>query len=162
MLKVRRQKMLEDGRKVQLFYNEDEMREGMVVSLESVGTVRDLIYGLDYEEYANNQAIQDQCAMRYQIIGNQMGMLDDPLRFNSAMDTAYDARSVIAHAYGTKKFRKQEHWEYLHTDLDPIEEGCLLVLEMLDDGQIVISDNRKPKQHGILNRWRDRRKSAMR
>lgn len=143
MIEVHRSKELGDGRKVSLYKNERQMRKGMEICLKSIRTIRELLYELEFEEYEENEQIQDLCAMRFQIIGNQMGLLDDPLLSNTAMETAYGARNIIAHVYGTDDFDKETHWRYLHDDLDYLEEGCSHVLEMLDEKKIIISENRK-------------------
>ena len=143
MIEVHRWKILGDGKKVSLYKNEKQMRKGMEICLKSIRTIRELLYELEFEEYVENDGIQDRCSMHFQIIGNQMGLLDDPLLSNSAMKTAYGARNIIAHVYGTDDFDKVTHWRYLHDDLDFLEKGCLQVLEMLDAKKIIISENRK-------------------
>ena len=81
--------------------------------------------------------------MNYQIIGNQLGRLDDRLLFNEAMRTAPGARNLIAHVYGEKEYRIDILYRDLKKDIGPLEEGCRKVLEVMNTEEITFSKNRR-------------------
>lgn len=90
--------------------------------------------------------------MNYQIIGNQIGKLDDQLKFNDAMKSAYDTRSVIAHIFGTPKYKLDYLYRDLTNDLAPLEAGCLEVIRQMQEEDVVICDNRKRAKRGLFRR----------
>lgn len=146
MREIHSHKTVRDGKrefKVRLFRNEAEMTAGMNACLDAIANIRRLIEGLEYEVFENSRPIQDQCAINFLVIGNQMGKLDDSLKSNRAMETAYGARNRIAHWYGTPIYRTETLWDDLNSDLDCLEKGCLEVLAEIESGNIVIVDNKK-------------------
>ena len=146
MREIHRYKTVKDGdreRKIQLFNSTDEILEGMNICLESISIIRRLLRGMKYEVFVNSRAVLDRCAINYQIIGNQMGRLDDSLKSNRAMETAYGARNMVAHWYGTPTYRTDLLYADLVADLDFLEDGCREIIEMVESGEIVVSDNKK-------------------
>ncbi len=155
MREVHRHRIIKDGDreiKVRLYQNENEIISGMNISLESIAIIRRLLKGLEYDVFATSRPIQDRCAINFQIIGNQMGMLDDSLKSNEAMQTAYNARSVIAHWYGTPRFNTETMWNDLNADLDFLESGCREVIAAVESGEIVVCDNRKRTRRKLFRR----------
>lgn len=137
-------------RKIKLFQNEKEILQGMNISLESIATIRRLLKGLSVDAFLDNKSIIDQCAVNYMVIGNQMAMLDDSLKSNRAMETAYGARNMIAHWYRTPSYNNGTLWKDLIEDLDYLEDGCKAIIEKINAKEIVMVENRKRKRRGLF------------
>lgn len=149
MLELRRTKEVgaEGGRKkVGCYRNVPDIVEGMEICLDSIAEIRNLIRGLELEAFIDSPEILDRCAINVQIIGNQIGKLDPQLQFNNAMETAYDSRSIIAHQYGERSFRKDTFFENIRADLDYLEDGCRRVIETVTSQEVVFSANRKKRR----------------
>ena len=153
MLKVHKYKTVNDGtgeRKIRLYQNKEEIIQGMNISLESIATIRRLLKGLSVDAFLDSQSIVDQCAINFLVIGNQMGMLDDSLKSNRAMETAYSARNVIAHWYRTPTYNNSTLWDDLNADLNYLEDGCKAIIEKINAKEIAMVENRKRKRRGLF------------
>ncbi len=153
MLEIHRHKTVNDGtgeRKIKLFQDEDDIVLGMNICLESIATIRRLLKGLSVDAFLGRQSIIDQCAVNYMVIGNQMAMLDDSLKSNRAMETAYGARNMIAHWYRTPAYNNGTLWKDLIEDLDYLEDGCKAIIEKINAKEIVMVENRRHKRRGLF------------
>lgn len=149
MLKLRRTKEVgSEGtrRKVGCYRSVQGIVEGMGICLESIAEIRNLIDGLELGAFIEDREVLDRCAINLQIIGNQIGRLDPQLQFSEAMETAYDSRTVIAHQYGEKTFRKDVFFMNLRADLDYLEDGCRRVIGTVTSQEVVFSGNRKRRR----------------
>lgn len=136
-----------EERRIGCYSSVKDIVEAMETSLESIGIMRNLVTGIGFDAFVDNRAILDRCAINFQIIGNQLGMLDPQLLTNSAMATAYSERSAIAHRYGNRTFDKSSFWEDINSDLDLLEQGCREVLDAVTSQDVVfVSPNRKPRR----------------
>lgn len=149
MLELRRTKEVgsEGGKKkVGCYTDVSDIVKGMDICLDSIAEIHNLIRGLELEAFMEGRTVIDRCAINFQIIGNQIGRLDSKLQFNEAMKTAYDSRSIIAHRYGEKSFRKDLFFENIRADLDYLEDGCRRVIETVTSQDVVFSANRKKRR----------------
>ena len=149
MLELRRTKEVGTGdtkRKVGCYRSVSDIVEGMEICLDCISEIRNLMEGLELEAFIDDREVLDRCAINLQIVGNQIGMLDPGLQFNDAMKTAYDSRTVIAHQYGGRTFRKDVFFRNLEADLDHLEEGCRYVIVTVTTQDIVFSGNRKKRR----------------
>lgn len=153
MHEVHKYKTVNDGtgeRKIKLYQNEKEILRGMNISLESIATIRRLLNGLSVDAFLDSQSVVDQCAINFLVIGNQMGMLDDSLKSNKAMETAYSARNMIAHWYRTPAYNNGTLWKDLIEDLDYLEDGCKAIIEKINAKEIAMVENRRHKRRGLF------------
>lgn len=146
MLELRRTKEVgpEGGRKkVGCYTNVSDIVEAMENCLDSIAEIRNLIQGLKLEAFIEDREVLDRCAIDFQMIGDRIGRLDPKLQFNEAMETAYDSRSIIAHRYGERTFRKDLFFENIKAGLDYLEDGCLRVIDTVTSQDVVFSANVK-------------------
>lgn len=148
----------DEGKKVQtthigLFGNEENLRNGLYISLERIEIIRGLISGLSYGAFESNLPIVDRCAISIQIIGNQVGQLDPALQVNEPMKTIHKARDIVAHVYGTKNYKTVLLWNSLINELDDLESGIRQALETVDSAEeIVFLENRKNRRSLLKRR----------
>ena len=76
--------------------------------------------------------------MRCVIIGVRMERLDNALILNKAMETASIDGELIAHLYGTPALDLRLIWDHLKSNLDLIEEGCRMVISMIESGKVTV------------------------
>ena len=149
MLELKRTKEVGSGAtrtKVGCYRSVPEIVSAMEICLDSLAEVRNLVDGMTMEAFIENREVLDRCAINIQIVGNQIGKLDPQLQFSNAMKTAYDSRTVIAHIYGEKTFRKDVFYYNLMEDLDYLENGCRRVIRTVTTQEVVFSGNRKRRR----------------
>lgn len=139
-----------DLRRIRCYSSVRSIVEAMETCLESIGIIHNILRGIDLEAFVNDRAVLDRCAINYQIIGNQIGMLNPDLILNHAMESAYAERNIIAHRYGNKtrddrrrSFDYSMFWNDINRDIGDLESGCREVIHLVTSQNVVFSPNRK-------------------